>query len=348
MNTETHTTLWQLSIRAVVAFSLLVGLTACSGGSKASGGGSTAPQTQTWAIKAPMPTPRGALGAATVNGIVYAIGGGTAENGSAPLATAEAYNPATNIWSAKAPMPTPRQVAGIAVVNGIIYVIGGQDGSQPGIGLRAVEAYDPNTNTWTIKAPMPTARGALACAVVNGIIYSIGGKAINDGNLFPVLATVEAYDPGTNTWSTKASMPTARNGLGVGVLNGIIYAVGGNNDSTVPPFTLATVEAYDPTTNTWLTRAAMANTREGPGVGEIDGTLYAVGGQEGSTDHGAILTSMEAFNPTTNSWTARPSMLTQRIGMATSVANGRLYVVGGAVIGVNSFVLSRVLEEYTP
>ncbi len=55
------------------------------------------------------------------------------------------------------------------------------------------------------KAPMPTARQSFASTAVNGIIYAIGGLNSNG-----TLTVNEAYDPATNSWSTKASMPTAR------------------------------------------------------------------------------------------------------------------------------------------
>jgi hypothetical protein len=47
----------------------------------------------------------------------------------------------------------------------------------------------------------------------NGMIYAIGGRT-NSGGLIN-LATVEEYNPTTNTWATRTSMPTARTGLGV-------------------------------------------------------------------------------------------------------------------------------------
>jgi hypothetical protein len=59
-------------------------------------------------------------------------------------------------------------------------------------------------NGWAPRTPMPTARTWLTSSVVNGIIYVIGGY---NG---AYLSTNEAYDPATNTWTTKASMPTAR------------------------------------------------------------------------------------------------------------------------------------------
>ena len=53
-----------------------------------------------------------------------------------------------------------------------------------------------------------------------------------------------------DSWTTKASMPTARAQLGVAVVNGKIYAIGGENNSATGPNVLNINEAYDPATNT--------------------------------------------------------------------------------------------------
>ena len=46
-----------------------------------------------------------------------------------------------------------------------------------------------------------------------------------------------------NRWSTRASMPTARSGLGVGVINDLVYAVAGRRNSTT---IAATNERFTP------------------------------------------------------------------------------------------------------
>src|SRR5262249_40258485 len=132
--------------------------------------------------------------------------------------------------------------------------------------------------------------------------------------------TVYEYDPtrpAGSRWQTKAHMPTARVYLGAAELDGLIYAVGG-----VPgTFTdLATVEAYDPTTNTWTSRHAMSIGRGGLALVGVDttqpgcgGYLYALGG--GWINYTA---TAERYNPLTNSWEAISSLTAARRTLAAS------------------------------
>src|ERR1700693_1235872 len=134
---------------------------------------------------------------------------------------------------------------------------------------------------------MPTVRGLFAVGAVNGMLYTVGGYTT-----IPQ-ATVEAYDPNTNSWTTKAPMPTARSSPGVGVVNGILFAIGGD--------AAGTVEAYDPVTNTWTTKQPMPTPRSGFGVGVVNGTIYAVGGLNPGPSGGLVVTgAVEAYDPLSN------------------------------------------------
>ena len=73
-------------------------VTACPGSPVATLEGYT-PDTDSWVNLGPMPTARAKLGAATVNGVVYFIGGQTGCNGA--VGNVEAYNVGTKIWTAK-------------------------------------------------------------------------------------------------------------------------------------------------------------------------------------------------------------------------------------------------------
>jgi N-acetylneuraminic acid mutarotase len=223
-----------------------------------------------WTKKADMPTTRGVLSTAVVNGLIYAIGG-TLSFPQA-MATVEAYNPATDQWTKKADLPTPRAGLSTAVVNGIIYAIGGID-SHTTLAT-AVEAYDPATDTWTKKAPLPTPRNSLSTSVVNGRIYAIGGGT----SPYPwpsVVPTLEEYNPGTNTWTKKTDMPTARAGLTSSVVDGLIYVLGGTPDTSSQ---LSTVEVYNPVTDTWTKQADMPTPRNFLSTSVVDGRIYVIGG----------------------------------------------------------------------
>jgi N-acetylneuraminic acid mutarotase len=254
------------------------------------------PASDSWTTLAPMPTPREEVGAGSVNGILYAIGGwGLDETNDTTidccrLNRVEAYDPSSNSWTRKAPLPIRRYDVGVGVVNGILYAIGGLSADH--IESR-VDAYDPSTDSWTTVAPMPHGRNGTGVGVVNGVIYVIGGLD-SSGDLH----RVEAYDPVTDTWSSKAPMPTARYGLAVGEVNGILYAVGGTSLENYGMF-MTTVEAYDPATDTWSAKPPMSLARYFLNVAGIGSHLYAAGGGTTSVTNGhdTLFGLLEEYSP---------------------------------------------------
>ncbi len=54
------------------------------------------------------------------------------------------------------------------------------------------------------------------------------------------------------SWTTKAPMHCSRADLGAAVVNGKIYAIGGNNIDTNEPLTPGINEEYGPTTDKWI------------------------------------------------------------------------------------------------
>jgi len=155
-------------------------------------------------------------------------------------------------------------------------------------------------NVWVSVAPMPTARNGLAAAAVNGKIYAIGGLAAGLAASFNRLNTVEVYDSNSNSWSTVASMPTARDSLAAAVLNGKIYAIGGFSSNTP----LDTVEVYDPVSNSWTTSSAiggspgtvvpMPTARWGLAAAAVNGKIYAIGG---INTMGQYVNTVEVYDP---------------------------------------------------
>nr|7ONA_A Chain A, SAKe6AC [synthetic construct] len=284
-----------------------------------------------------------------MNGRIYAVGGyDGSPDGHTHLNSVEAYDPETDEWSFVAPMTTPRSGVGVAVLNGRIYAVGGYDGSPDGhTHLNSVEAYDPETDEWSFVAPMTTPRSGVGVAVLNGRIYAVGGyDGSPDGHTH--LNSVEAYDPETDEWSFVAPMTTPRSGVGVAVLNGRIYAVGGYDGSPDGHTHLNSVEAYDPETDEWSFVAPMTTPRSGVGVAVLNGRIYAVGGYDGSPDGHTHLNSVEAYDPETDEWSFVAPMTTPRSGVGVAVLNGRIYAVGGYDGSPDGHTHLNSVEAYDP
>ncbi|MBN3291114.1 KLHL2 protein, partial [Polypterus senegalus] len=152
------------------------------------------------------------------------------------------------------------------------------------------------------------------------------------------LSSVEAYNTKTNEWFHVVPMNTRRSSVGVGVVGGLLYAVGGYDGASRQ--CLSTVEAYHPNTNEWNYVAEMSTRRSGAGVGVLKGLLYAVGGHDGPL----VRKSCEVYDPATNSWKQVADMNMCRRNAGVCAINSLLYVVGGDDGSCN---LSSV-EHYNP
>jgi hypothetical protein len=73
-------------------------------------------------------------------------------------------------------------------------------------------------------------------------------------------------------------------------VNGILYVAGGQNLSAF----LATVEAYHPATNSWMTKASMPAARYNTAGAVVNGVFYVVGGINTSA---TLLSTLEAYQP---------------------------------------------------
>ena len=247
------------------------------------------PSTGLWTTAAPYPGPAlDHIGAASVNGTVYIIGGLLSWPSSA-VNTVYAYNPATNTWTQRANLPRDRGAMGVAVMGGEIYAVGGLiDG---GTAVGDLTVYDPQSNTWTELEPMPTPRDHLVAEAADGMIFAIGGRPVDINS---PRAVNEAYDPSTDSWETRAPMPTARAGLGSGVLDGKVIAFGGEGNQSAPSGTFSQTQAYDPATDSWESLAPMITARHGTNGAVVNGTIYVPGG--GVNQGGSISSVHEAFS----------------------------------------------------
>jgi N-acetylneuraminic acid mutarotase len=282
----------------------------------------------TWQTKASMPTARNGVSLGENNGTIYAAGGWNGFH----LQTLEAYDTNINTWNTKASMLGPQSHAAAGVINGRLYMAGGTNCC---VEINTFSFYNIATNSWSFGPNMPTVRQRAVGGVINGKFYVAGGwNTQNLPGILP-LATLEAYDPSTNSWSSLASMPTARSGATGGVINGLLYVVGGFTDPNAT--VIANVlEAYDPTTNTWATKAPVPAPRHAAAAAVVNGSLYVIGGLDSSNSR---TSTVQVYNSITNSWTTGPSLPSARAYPRAATVGGTLYAIGGesaaGIVGTN-------------
>jgi hypothetical protein len=152
--------------------------------------------------------------------------------------------------------------------------------------------------------------------VVNGILCAVGGY---QGPGSSPIASVQAYDPVSDTWTNKAPIPTVRGRFAGGVVNGILYAVGGWTTGTP----CATVEAYDPVSDTWTNKGPMPAAVDYTSAGVVNGILYIMGCS-------GTQNTLWEYNPVTDTWTINNApMPTRRFALGAGVVNNVLFAVGG-------------------
>jgi len=143
------------------------------------------------------------------------------------------------------------------------------------------------------------------------------------------------YDPATNSWRSRAALPTPRNHATAGVVNGKLYVIGGRVGGAFVSSgssNVGVVEEYDPAADLWgAPKARMPSARSAIASGVFGGRIYVTGGE--GQDYRSMFTfrALEAYDPATNVWTTLPSMPVSRHGLAGAVVGNRLHMVSGDV-----------------
>jgi RNA polymerase sigma factor (sigma-70 family) len=193
---------------------------------------------------------------------------------------------------------------------------------------------------WRQRSDMPTARYMLGTCAVDGRIYAMGGTDQNQA-----FATIEVYDPATDTWTRKADMPAGRGLDGaVCAVNGKIYIIGGWPNPKAGTV-LNEVKEYDPKTEKWTKKSDMPTKRAHLALCVVKGKIYAIGG---FITMDVFTSAVEEYDPETDTWTKKADMSTDRAAFAAAAVNGKIYAIGG---NTGKWLVGPYLstvEEYDP
>ena len=175
------------------------------------------------------------------------------------------------------------------------------------------------------------------------------------------------YDPATDKWTKKTSMPRPAHHAALAAANGKIYVMGGfvpPKDTAIPVGgawePIDNAWEYDPAADSWKSLPPLPGKRGSAVAAEVGGKIYVIGGattMEGSKDPffaffgpSRVLGTNEVYDPATNKWESRKPMSVPRNHAFGGVVNGKIYVIGGRT--GHGFILSAtntdVVEEYNP
>lgn len=238
-------------------------------------------------------------------------------------------------------MHAPRSWISASLIVAALCLLG--IGSMPGVLALGPPATPASSRgaayevSWTSRAPMPTARGWLAAVTGNnGKIYAMGGQVQPAPSPDAArVATNEEYNSASDTWTTRANMPTARWNHSLATApDGRIWAIGGSNGSADGGI----VEVYDPVTDSWQARASMPGPglNSGGAVWADDGKLYVVDAR-----------AVQQYDPSTDTWTSRATLPTYRYNFGMAINGEKIFVIGGTGVGRSSLP-SAVVEAYDP
>ncbi|WP_310584524.1 NPCBM/NEW2 domain-containing protein [Deinococcus sp.] len=268
-----------------------------------------------------------------LNNQLYVFGGFDVLKGFTPTSRAYRYDLAQNIWTMLAAMPAGGVTnAGITTDGRFIYYAGGNTPDSSGngqvFGSRRVYRYDPFSDSYSRLPDLPADLGAGQLQQVGGKLHSFGGLDATrtiDLASHHVLSLTEA----NATWTPAAPLPQPRNNLGSAVLNGKIYAIGGQTGIDAGLVTHSSVYAYDPGTDAWSTLSSLPF-----GRGHISNSTFVMAGRVvvvgGETGHVVPVSDVSAYDPVTNSWQALTPLPERRASaVAAATDNQHIYITSG-------------------
>lgn len=222
-------------------------------------------------------------------------------------------------WTAGTALSTPRTGLALTAFKGKLYAIAGETPAGP---TWLTARLDPNDGEWHRLADKPTPVRDVGAVVVGGMIYVPGG-CLGDGSPTNVL---EVYDPGADTWSTRAPMPRGVCAYAIAALEGDIHVFGGWDGQDF----VDDVLVYHPDEDVWSPASPLPTARGYAGAAAIEGQIYVVGGYDGRRE----LAVVEAYSPSSDRdgdepWIEHAPLPDGRAGAGVVTVQSKLYIIGG-------------------
>ncbi len=279
-----------------------------------------------WAISSTLPPPLAGAAVTTDGSALYSAGGETFahERGIAQVAR---YDPPTDTWTLRASLPISSSYAALVYAPNVqrFYYFGGIAYSYA---YGYTQVYNPTPNTWQAGVDMPDWRAFVSGIYTAGRIYVVGGSSSAG---FAPHDNLWVYDPLAGTWDTSLPpIPVSTMGAASGVIQGQLYVAGG---ATQAQQAQGGLYDYDIAARTWYTRTPMLQPVYEPAGVVLGGRLWVIGGASLNgvqrADTPAGVTTVQIYDPLTDSWSWGPSLTGGRSHSGATVIGNQVLVFGG-------------------
>ena len=241
-------------------------------------------------------------------------------------------------WQPGASLPRRVQEIYPAVLDGRIYLAGGLEARDgPNVDSVSDQLFilsnpgQPGA-AWETKAALPEPRHHPNLVGHDGFVYAVGGFRPAADGIWEMLDTTTRYDPATDRWVERASMPVPFAETCAVSLGSLIHVatgrqpLGQTNANWPDHGDRGDHFAYDPAADRWSRRAPNPNPRNSAAGVVLDGRFHVIGGRRvnaGNEVH------HEAYDPSTDSWQSLAPLPQGQAGLAAAVVGGLIYAFGG-------------------
>lgn len=184
----------------------------------------------------------------------------------------------------------------------------------------SIELFDYQTNLW-LSTPfkLPSRISYFGLELLGDCLYLFGGS--NGREIFKALSVLDLSGKKMPVWTGKCSMIERRCYVTSAVLDGVLYALGGFNQTR----RLRRCERYNRHLDSWEEIAEFNLARSDAAAAPYEGKLYVAGGINDS----AIESTVEVFYPESNIWRLVKQMSSPRTSFALVCYGNRLWAIAG-------------------
>lgn len=225
------------------------------------------------------------------------------------------FSTVTETWDTLAPLPYSSVMMAGDAVNGKLHIFGG---GYPNSGSPVSDhySYDPQTDSWSAEIDLTPARAIHYGKTIGDSVYSIAGQGVT--------SSLELYNPSTQTWESRANLPTTNFAYSaLAVSNDKLYRFGGGGYSVPSNF----VHVYDPQNDSWSNLSNLSDPLHGPAATGLEGSdeIYIVGGYHSFDQRDEVW----IYNTVDETYTAGPDLPIGRDYHVAVTVNDCIYSIAG-------------------